>query len=151
MRTDSDREAEVAARRDEVVYDTGPSGTAVAGLIISLIALAVGLYAAFAPRETVRSGAQAVETGWEQTVEPERGVTTESDRSTAGQPAEPEATRRAEGGEQPTWTERAGEEFQEELTALQRELQDLRARMDSWDENRSETPASSREPAPANR
>jgi len=55
-----------------MAYDPGPSGTAVAGLIIALIALAVGLYAAFAPRETMREGSQAVTTSWEQPVESER-------------------------------------------------------------------------------
>lgn len=52
-----------------VVYDPGPSGIAVAGLIIALVALAVGLYAAFAPRQVVREGSEAVSTAWEQTVD----------------------------------------------------------------------------------
>ncbi|MEN6544887.1 MAG: hypothetical protein ABFE07_02505 [Armatimonadia bacterium] len=71
------RRLEGSRDRDEVyahrvTYDPGPSGTAVAGLIIGLIALAVAMYAAFAPRETVREGSQAVTTAWEQTVDAER-------------------------------------------------------------------------------
>lgn len=46
--------------RDVRAYEPGPSGTAVAGLIIALIALAIALYAAFSPRQMVNEGSPAV-------------------------------------------------------------------------------------------
>lgn len=53
-----------------VRYDPGPSGTAVAGLIIALIALAVALYAAFAPF-SVRPPDQATQLMIERAVQAE--------------------------------------------------------------------------------
>lgn len=43
-----------------VRYDPGPSGTAVAGLIIGMIALAVALYSALAPRDPSTMDVQMV-------------------------------------------------------------------------------------------
>lgn len=109
---------DISTRRE--VYDPGPSGTAVAGLIIGLIALAVALYGAFAPRETVRRGAEAVETGWQQGVETGREVAPEGRRD------QPASSRPAE----PAWTERAGQEMSRQLSDLKKELAQMRDRLD---------------------
>ncbi|MHB8994926.1 MAG: hypothetical protein ACYC63_06735 [Armatimonadota bacterium] len=114
-------------RTDPTVYDAGPSGTAVAGLIIGLIALAVALYAAFAPRETVREVSQTV-------MEP-------IERATTGQDNAPPADQ--EQARQPV-VSRA--EVDQEISKIKQELADLRAQVVSGLEANRQRP----EPAQSN-
>lgn len=117
-------------RTDPTVYDAGPSGTAVAGLIIGLIALAVALYAAFAPRETVREVSQTV-------MEPiERATTGQQNAS----PVAPEQAR------QPVVT-RA--EVDQEISRIKQELADLRAQIVSGQETSNQRPEPRQSDAPS--
>jgi hypothetical protein len=113
-------------RTDPTVYDAGPSGTAVAGLIIGLIALAVALYAAFAPRETVREVSQTV-------MEP-------IERTTSGHgiAPQPQAQERAQQPQQQPTATRA--EVQQEVSKLKQELADLRAQVVSGLETNKQKP-----------
>jgi hypothetical protein len=103
------------AVRDVRTYEPGPSGTAVAGLIIALIALAVALYAAFAPRQVVNEGARAVMAplekavaGHPQTVAPgQRSLTADEIRHIAAV------------------------EAKQQIAALQKDLRKLRAEIQS--------------------
>lgn len=102
-----------------VAYDPGPSGTAVAGLIIGLIAMAVALYSAFAPRQVVREGSEAVTTAWEQTVE---GTRQAEPSSVSGQAGSSQSGTAPQAG----ISDRAAEELRQEVEALKRDLQQLR-------------------------
>jgi len=117
-------------RTDPTVYDAGPSGTAVAGLIIGLIALAVALYAAFAPRETVREVSQTV-------MEPIERATTGQDN------ASPVAQEQAR---QPVVT-RA--EVDQEISRIKQELADLRAQVVSGQETNHQRPEPRQSNAPS--
>lgn len=111
VETMRDRE-DIYAQR--LTYDPGPSGTAVAGLIVALIALAVALYGAFAPREMVREGSQAVTTAWEQTVD--------------SQPARPKSAARQEPGMSvPEVRSMVANEVQKEMASMKAELAKLRS------------------------
>ena len=141
MRTDIDHPDD-DVRTARAVYDPGPSGTAVAGLIIGLIALAVALYAAFAPRETVRQGAQAVEASWQE-------ATNEVPASQSQeQPAE-RTTQQPQGEanpQRPGIIERGSEEVSQQIDELKAELRELRNRMDRSEQSRAQEPVNQRTP-----
>jgi len=98
-----------------VRYDPGPSGTAVAGLIVALIALGVALYAAFAPRQMVEHGAQSVMRPIEWTV----GVQPAT-------PSRPAATKGSAKSAEQFRTE-AAKKVDDEVAALKADLSRLRA------------------------
>lgn len=110
-----DREEGYAHR---IAYDPGPSGTAVAGLIIGLIALAVALYAAFAPRETVREGSQAVTTAWQEAVDSEQPPAQPADRA-----VQPQAQ---EGMSASEIRATVAEETRKQMAGIRAELEKLR-------------------------
>lgn len=137
MRTDVDHpDDDVPTSR--AVYDPGPSGTAVAGLIIGLIALAVALYAAFAPRGMVREGAQAVEASWQQATDevPASHPSEQPRERRTQEPQQQEANR-----QQPGIIERSSEEISGQISELKAELRRLSERMDRAERNRAQEPA----------
>jgi hypothetical protein len=120
-------------RTDHTVYDAGPSGTAVAGLIIALIALAVALYGAFAPRQVVREVSQTVmepiekATGGQETARPPQQTS---------QPAQ--SSQQAQPGQQ---GEKTSAQLSEEISKLKQDLTELRSKVVSGLETNQSKPA----------
>lgn len=118
--------------RDVRTYEADPSGTAVTALLIALIALAVALYAAFAPRQIVNEGARAVMAPLE--------------KAAAGHPqtagVHPKGALEAQRSLSPDQIRAiAAKEMKQQIAALEKDIEKLRAEIQSGGEPAPVAPA----------